>query len=157
MVPWSERLAYSFLSAVVAGAAVGGGWYCLGGFRPPNSPFEVVGLEAYSQGVALGSFPAFLIAVPLVLAVRNYRGLRLYWILPLGSAIGPLWIVAVEFYHYSTDPPTAIFQWTAPVVWILATVVSVLATSFYVLLVRWAQVKQSGDAASASPEVRPLA
>ena len=120
-----RRLTYSFISILVAGTLVGLGASC----REALFHNEHLNLEA---GLAFGFFVSavglsgWLIAVPIVVLVRDYTGWRFWAWGAAGFAIGPAVVSGASL--------LVGFTGSAPY-FLIATVVSGLSTAAYLLLV----------------------
>lgn len=157
MVPWWKRLLFFMLSAVFAAAIVGAAWYCWwGGMRMPGEPFLLPAFAIHIVVTIFLSLHGWIIGIPIVLAIRDYSGARLWWILPVGACIGPLCIGTLDFYQYAVDTGSGSFGRQDAVNFILAGMVSALGTAIYAFLVLRAQRRKIGDTESASPQISPV-
>jgi hypothetical protein len=76
--------------------------------------------------------PGIVLAAPFVLLFKDAEGLRLWWILAIGIAIGPTFMVTwILFSSHGS------LRWQANgMAVVLSIVIGVLTTVFYVLLLR---------------------
>lgn len=152
MVPWWMRLVFSLASAILAGAGVGAAGYCWEVLRDPASRFQWSTLFLSILLIGLMSIPGWLVAAPVVLALRHYERFGLWRIALIGLGIGPFILGASQLISYITDMQSASFAPLGSAVWTLATTVSAFATGFYLFMVRWwLRREKKGDAKSASP------
>lgn len=134
ILPWWKRLIYSFISVIVSGSFVGTVVSCrdalLDGYLHP--------MQVFVGGciVALFSLPGWLVAIPIVVIVKDYSGWRLWACAIAGVCIGPVLILGLAIYAYLTNPRSSGFAQGSSVFLVLATAVSVLATIIYLLLAR---------------------
>jgi hypothetical protein len=148
MVPWWKRLLYSLESWVIA-AIVSGFFFVITekvGLHPDQRVTVAdigAGLAIIILTVFLFSLPGWLLAIPIVLAVRNIRGWRFWMYFVLGSSIGPVWFLGMGLYFSHTSPnyagsvPGPIDLYYRPAA------VSSLTTLLYLLLLRGAQEEEA--------------
>jgi hypothetical protein len=126
-VPWWRRLLYSFISILVAGTIVGLGASCR------ESLFHAGEHLNLGAGLVFGFFiiavglSGWLIAVPIVLLVRDYTGWRFWAWGATGLCIGPVVVFGACLFWFG-------FVGSSPY-FVLATAVSALSTAAYLLLV----------------------
>jgi hypothetical protein len=156
-VPWRKRLFYSLESWLIA-AIVSGAIFAAA--EEIGLPAEhAVTLAEIGAGVAativlvlVFSLPGWLLAIPIVLAVRNFRGWRFWMYFALGSCIGPALFLGMALYFFLRSPahfgslPGPLGLYVRPAV------VSSLTTLVYLLLLRRPQtVAPKRSAASEVP------
>jgi drug/metabolite transporter (DMT)-like permease len=141
MVPWRIRLLLSFVSIVTAAliciacliVAEGVLDGYLGSIRTPAVTFAV------RSDVFFGA---------LVLIVRDVRGWRFWLYLVLGSCVGPLLMLALFVLAFFPSPHGTNSHWIPPelrgLIYLAATI-SILATLFYLLLLRRMESRATAD------------
>jgi hypothetical protein len=152
MAPWWKRLLYSFVSWVIV-ALLSGPLFVIAEMvgshlsRAIAVP-EVAASIAFITGmVFILSFPGWLLAIPIVLAVRNVKGWRFWMYFALGSSIGPAWILGMGLYFWLVSPHHSGFSPGPIDLYYRAVAVSSLTTLIYLLQLRRAQpVAAMGDA-----------
>jgi len=138
MVPWWKRLAYSLLSvmaAVIVTCTFSDFWESKAN---SNAHVSANGLLLFVCYALIFSIPGWLLALPIVFVVANFRGWRfwMYWV--IGSAIGPVVILGFALYSFLKSPKSAGFSPPIELVY-LAAAVSSLTTLIYLLLTKRAQ------------------
>ncbi len=135
MVPWWRRLAYSLISVLLAGTVVGLVDVSWSAFFDSESH---IGLERFlvSICIVIGfSLPGWLIAIPVVLLVRDYSSWR-GWVWAAGGVcIGPGVIFGFALCAFITDRPSPGFLSGTKLLFLLVAAVSTLSTAVYLLLV----------------------
>ena len=136
MLPWYKRLIYSFVSVVVGGGVVGAVATCREALVDPASHLNPRGILV-GACIFLGfALPGWLVALPIVIVVRDYSGLRL-WIWGItGVCIGPSLIFALVVCEFLMVPQSERDLYGLSVFMVLAFAVSSLTTAMYLLLVR---------------------
>ena len=143
-----KRLLCSLLSVAMAGMLYGGFVY---GPTFLAHPFSVAGLNRfveYTGFVWYLSLPGWLVASPIVLVVKNYRGWRawVYW--AAGSCIGPVLATVPILLDFAPDSPAdspANGFWRGEGgTFLFAAAISTLTTLIYLALVHWSQPNVSG-------------
>jgi hypothetical protein len=138
-VPWWKRLLLSLIS-LVAGCILGDVLMVLQ-MAISNSAhrFTPLGLllafAFFAPFFLISSFLGWVIAIPVVLALRNFNGWRFWVYLALGVLIGPVLWLALDAYSLVTNPRSQFDLTSMPYV----VAVSFLTTLFYLLAMRWAQ------------------
>jgi hypothetical protein len=136
MLPWWKRLSYSFLSVVFGGGLVGVAASCLDALLIPGSHIDVERLIVSSCIVVIASLSGWLVAIPIVLSVRDYRGWRLWIWGAAGICIGPVVILGFGLYGFLTDPIARQGSWAgASGIFLLSAAVSTVSTCAYLFLV----------------------
>ena len=143
-VPWRKRLLCSLESWLIA-AIVSGAIFAVAE-EIGLSPDHAVTVSEIGAGVAativlvlVFSLPGWLLAIPIVLAVRNIGGWRFWMYFALGSCIGPAWFLGMALYFFLKSPshfgsvPGPLGLYFRPAV------VSSLTTLVYLLRLRRAQ------------------
>lgn len=141
MVPWWKRLAFSFVSVLIAAIASGlilglsrlfaGG----GADSPPDNVLWSI------WPVLVMSLPGWLLATPIVLLASSFRGWRLWFFLLVGTALGPVLILSFTLVEQLTGLDRSGF-WANRFFVALAAVVSTTATLIHILLMRRAQAER---------------
>ncbi len=143
MAPWWKRLLFS-LASIVAAAVVCMG--CLIAFELILNrqtaiihSSEVLLTVAVTMALCL---VGWVVSAPVVLMIRNVRGLRfwIYWV--LGCCFGPLLMLALFAAVYLVVPHSPNEQWIRPELMplaYLAAAISSLASLLHLLLLRKAQ------------------
>ena len=138
LVPTWKRLAFSLLSVMAASAAFTGLSLLLPGTsKAPIESFLVITLV-----ISLVSLQGWLVALPLILLINNISGWRFWMYLGIGSSIGPvitylgILVPFLDSYkgHYSQAPAVIVMLG-------VSFVISCLATTSYLLLLRGAQFR----------------
>ena len=143
-VPWRKRLLCSLESWLIA-AIVSGAIFAVAE-EIGLSPDHAVTVSEIGAGVAativlvlVFSLPGWLLAIPIVLAVRNIGGWRFWMYFALGSCIGPAWFLGMALYFFLKSP-THFGSVPGPLgLYVRPAVVSSLTTLVYLLLLRRAQ------------------
>jgi|HubBroStandDraft_1064217.scaffolds.fasta_scaffold562150_2 hypothetical protein len=152
MVAWWKRLLFSFISMVAAAVVCLGCLVLESAFKSHPGSFrgsEVMLTIAVTVGLCL---VGCVFTVPVVLMITNIRGWRfwLYW--ALGSAFGPLLILALCALVFFLVPHGPNERWfrpeLLPLVY-LAAAISSLTSLFYLLLLRRAQSRAAAGASIA--------
>ena len=98
MVPWWKRLILSLLGVIVGASLAGGCIAAQQYLASVHGRFSSTALAAtiviFDTWVVLLSLPGWLLAVPLVLKVRNIEGRRFWLCLAAGACFGPALVVA---------------------------------------------------------------
>jgi hypothetical protein len=134
MVPWWKRLVYSLVSVILTGSLCGAIVLLPHFLAKPtghHSALAWFGIFFFFECLVLTlTLPCWLLATPLILTARNFRGwhFRMYW--GLGSLIGPLYWAGRTFLGFDWnrkfyETPLAITG-----------IVSVLASLAYLLATR---------------------
>jgi len=134
MVPWWKRLIYSFVSTLVA-SSVCGSFFELVHLMDHNAHFQVSGLFWFIFAVLVFALAGWLLAVPVVLTVKNIHGRRMWFLLAVGSCIAPIVILGFEFVGQLIDPHSGSF-WAGTTFFVLAAAVSCITTIIYLMLIR---------------------
>lgn len=151
MVVWWMRIITSILSVPV-GAFLGAMIYFL--VPDPNvNVFDNYLLTVFYTFIL--SVPAWLLALPIIILVRNFKGIRFWIYLAIGSLIGPCVIYGFVFYGIleSPDPIHGLVNFFSGITFYslfskgmlpvyLALSVSTITTLTYLLLYRW-QARES--------------
>jgi hypothetical protein len=153
MAPWWKRLLYSFESWLIA-ALLSGPIFVIAemiGSHPSRAIalLEVAASVAFVTGMVLIlSFPGWLLAIPIVLAVRHVYGWRFWMCFALGIGIGPLTFLGMQLYFalasHAAFVPGPIEFYLRPAA------VSSLTTLIYLLLLRGAQAAGAKKSAAES-------
>ncbi len=143
MVPWWKRLVYS-LGSVVVGAGVSGALVSAKEFvTNAHGHLSAMGLTVavldFDCWVVILSLPGWMLAIPIVLMVRNISGWRfwIYWV--LGSCFGPMLVLGIALYSAVRAANFEAFPGNAASVVYLAGAISCLTTLLYLLLLRRGQ------------------
>jgi hypothetical protein len=140
MLPWWIRLLYSFLSVLLGGSVVG----LAASLLDQGAHFDVGRLLISACIVTVSSLAGWLVAIPIVLLVRDYWGWRLWLWGTVGFCIGPTVVFSVGLYGYLTDPFSGSFVAGISGFLLLATLVSALSTCAYLFLANWANLSAAG-------------
>ena len=135
MYPWWERLLYSFLSALLGGTLVGIGIWVSLAFSNPGSNLKLEFLFSCVFVTLLFALPGWLIAVPIILSVRNYSGWRKWLWAGLGGCVGPAFLLGLISLSFLLQPRFGSLQ---PATWryfVCAGAVSLISTAVYLSLV----------------------
>lgn len=132
MVPWWKRLLYSFVSVLVGVAVVCAALWILSAPRPKMGWETIVD---YGYFTLMWSFPGWLVAVPVVLLVKNYYGWRMWFWGGIGCCIGPLLLLGMAAFTFLTNPLFAGFASGSWKFLLLAGAVSSVTTAVYLMLV----------------------
>lgn len=134
MLPWWKRLTYSFLSVLFAGSVVGVGASLGDNLLYSGTHLDVSRLLISTFIVVVASLSGWLVAIPIVLLVRDYSGWRLWLWGAVGICIGPSVIFGIALYAFISDPRSAGFGAGASDFLLLATLISVFSTCGYLFL-----------------------
>jgi hypothetical protein len=110
------------------------------------------GIAFFVVMVFLASLPGWLLAIPIVLAVRNIAGWRFWMYFALGTGIGPLWILGMGLYFSLVSPHHTGFAPGPIDLYYKALAVSSLTTLIYLLLLRRAQPAAANRSDAAEDE-----
>lgn len=136
MLPWWKRLLYSFLSVLFGGSVVGMTSSLLD--FPAHVDFGRLLISTCI--VVVASLSGWLVAIPIVLLVRDYCGWRLWLWGAVGFCIGPSVVFCFGLYGYLTDPLSAGFVAGISGFLLLAALVSGLSTCAFLFLANWAKL-----------------
>jgi uncharacterized MnhB-related membrane protein len=156
-VSWWRRLLYSLDGWLIAAIVFGAIFAVAEELGLPADHAVTVaeigaGVAAAIVLVLIFSLPGWLLAIPIVLAVRNIGGWRFWMYFALGSCIGPAWFLGMELYFSFASPHRAAFVPGPIDLFLRAAAVSCLTTLLYLLLLRRAQtVAPKKSAASEVP------
>jgi hypothetical protein len=156
-VSWWRRLLFS-LASWMAAAILSGSLFVLTDEIGVHSSESVTllqigaGFAFFVAMVFLVSLPGWLLAIPIVLAVRNIAGWRFWMYFALGTFIGPIWILSMGLYFSLVSPHHAGFAPGPSDLYYRAVAVSSLTTLIYLLLLRRAQPAAAGKGAAAEDE-----
>ena len=144
---WWKRLLYSLLSMVV-GAGVCGAVIAAKEFLDnAHGHISAMGLLTavvyFDTWVVLLSVPGWLLAIPIVLLVRNIRGWRFWVYCAIGACFGPALILAVALFSAVRAPNFAGFPGDSMSVVYMAGAVSTVTTLLYLVKLRIAQNQSS--------------
>lgn len=144
MVAWWKRLIYSFVSAVLGAGTCGAAAASQQVVANAHGHLSAEGLWTaivfFDPWVIALSLPGWLLAVPLVLLVRNVRGWRFWLWWAIGICFGPAiieivnWIAAMKGLSLAGIPGGL-----NAALW-LSAAISGLSSLLYLLLVRRGQV-----------------
>src|ERR1700691_4565995 len=108
MLSWWKRLLYSFASVLGGAGLVGVFATCRDTLVTWNGHFDL-GRSIVSVGIILAfSLPGWMIAIPIVVLVKNFGGWRLWVWGAAGFCIGPAFIFAVGIYGSLTNPRSSV-------------------------------------------------
>jgi hypothetical protein len=131
MVEGLKRLGYSFVSMLIAASVCGTFLEGVELHSAHFAPWEF--LMAIWTVFAL-SLPGWLLAMPIILTVRNFRGRRKWFFFAVGACIGPIVILGLEFGDHLNHPHPGLF-WLNPGFLFLSTADSCITTWIYLTLV----------------------
>ena len=134
MLPWWKRLAYSFISVLFGGSIVGVAASLRDNLLNPGAHLDVARLLVSTCLFVIASLSGWLVAIPIVLLVRDYRGWRAWLWAAVGIGIGPTVIFGFALYGFINDPRSARFADGASGFFLLATLVSAVSTLGYLFL-----------------------
>lgn len=145
MVPWWKRLIYSLVS-VALGAGISGAWVAAQEtIAQSHGRISAMGLLTailfFDSWVLLLSLPGWVVAIPVVLLVRNIRGWRFWMYWGLGIAFGPALIYAVSVYSAFREQNFESSAMGSVSSVAMAGAVSGLTALFYLLLLRRGQME----------------
>jgi hypothetical protein len=157
MVPLRKRLLYSLFSVILVGCIVGSilavwanaseanndGWFS-GGFSTTVAVFGLIGF----------CIAGWIVMLPLVLAIADFRGRRFWVLLAAGTLAGPFLAVAVRFWLWQsrTHPWVGLLNLEGLGYLLLFAGVSGTITLLYLLFVR--NVQRAQPAVSEFHEVK---
>ncbi len=136
MVPWWKRLLYSLVSVIVGAGVVGFAVSSQDSALNFRNHFDLSQLLVSTCIFIAFSSSGWLVAIPVVLLVRNYSGWRMWLWGGTGVCIGPAVILGLALYVYITGPHSTGFAPHASVLIVIAAAVSTLSTCVYLFLVR---------------------
>jgi hypothetical protein len=155
MVPWWKRLIYSLVSmligAGVSGAAVTAREILANAHGRISATGLLIAALGFGTWVVVFSVPGWLMAIPIVLLVRNIRGWRFWMYFALGACFGPVLILGVGFYSAVRGMSFEGFPGHSMSVVYIAGAVSSLTTLLYLLWLRGAQMRLSRQ-----PDITPV-
>jgi hypothetical protein len=134
MLPWWKRLIYSFLSVLFGGGVVGVAASSLDAILNSGAHVDLVRLLISTCIFVIASLSGWLVAIPIVLLVRDYSGWRLWLWGTVGICVGPSVIFGFILYGHLTDPSSAISFDGISGFLLYATLVSALTTCAYLFL-----------------------
>ena len=147
MAAWWKRLIYSFVSTVFGAGLCGAAAAANVVISNAHGHLSTMGLWteilAFDPWVILLSLFGWLLALPLILLVRNVRGWRFWMWWAVGICIGPAiievvnWIAAMKGFSLAGIPGglnTALW---------LSGAISGLSSLLYLLIIRRSQVPES--------------
>ncbi len=137
MLPWWKRLAYSFVSVLFASGTVGVAGSCRDALVYPGSHLDPAGVLWPTFAVVVASLSGWLVAIPIVLLVRDYSGWRAWLWAAIGIGIGPTVIFGFAVYGFVSDPRSAGFAAGASGFFLLSTLISILSTCGYLFLTHY--------------------
>jgi hypothetical protein len=153
MVAWWKKLLYSLIS-VGLGAGLAGAWVASQQFgQHADGRFNAMALLTtilfFDSWVIALSVPGWVLAIPMVLLVRNVAGWRFWMYWAIGICFGPAMILAIGVYSTVRGMSfTGVFGGYASTVY-MAGAVSGLSSLIYLLLLRRAQVRATVTASAA--------
>ena len=140
---WWNRLLYSLLSMVVGAGACGAVIAAKEFLNNAHGHISAVGLLTevvyFDSWVVVLSVPGWLLAIPIVLLVRNIRGWRFWLYCAVGACFGPALILAAALYSAVRTPNFAGFSGDSMSVVYLAGAISTVTTFLYLVMLRNAQ------------------
>lgn len=145
MVPWWKRLIYSLVSVLVgagvAGAVVTANELATNAHGHISALGLTVAVLGFDCWVVAFSLPGWLLAIPIVLLIKNIGGWRfwMYWL--IGSCFGPALILAVGLNNGLRSTNFDLFFHNAMSMMRLAAPISCLTTLLYLLLLRRGQAR----------------
>jgi hypothetical protein len=134
MLPWWKRLTYSFLSVLFGGSVVGIAASFPDAVSNSAAHVDLGRLLFPACIVVIASLSGWLVAIPIVLLVRDYSGWRLWLWGAVGICIGPSVVFGFGLYGYLTDPLSAGFIAGISGFLLLAILVSALSTGAFLFL-----------------------
>ena len=159
MVLWWKRLIYSLVSVVV-GAGVSGACVAAQQFiANSRGHLNAMGLWTailfFDPWVIVMSLPGWVLAIPIVLLVKNIGGWRFWMYWAIGVSIGPALVLAVAMY---SGPGLAGFAGGSVSLVYLAAAISGLTTLLYLLLLQHGQARAAEHAGALAVEAeKPVA
>lgn len=153
MVAWWKKLLYSLIG-VVLGAGLAGAWVAAQQFVQhahgrSSAMALVTTILFFDPWVITLSLPGWVLAIPMVLLVRNIAGWRFWMYWAIGICFGPAMILAVGFYSAARGMSFAGFPGNYASTVYLAGAVSGLSSLIYLLLLRRAQARAALRASAA--------
>lgn len=142
MLPWWKRLLYSFVSVLLGGGVVGAIASCRPALANPETHVDPKSILLSACIVSVASLPGWIVAIPIVVSVKNYSGWRLWAWCVTGVCIGPTLILSLLVYGFLTDSARLLSGGAAFI--LLATAVSVVTTAMYLFLVSPNQTSSLG-------------
>ena len=153
MVAWWKRLIYSFVSAVLGaglcGAAAASQQVVANAHGHLNAEALWTAILFFDPWVITLSMPGWLLALPLVILVKNVLGWRFWMYWAIGICFGPLIVFLVERIAASRGFVLAGIPGGLDAAYYLATAISALSSLIYLLLLRRGQVSASMRASPA--------
>lgn len=153
MVAWWKRLVYSLIG-VALGAGLAGAWVASQQFgQNADGRFNAMALLTtilfFDSWVIALSLPGWVLAIPIVLLVKNVARWRFWMYWAIGICLGPAMILAIGFYSAARGLRFAgLFGNYATTVY-MAGAVSGLASLIYLLLLRRAQMRAAHSESAA--------
>jgi hypothetical protein len=140
MVPWWKRLLYS-LASVMLGAGLSGAWVAAQEFiANSHGRISAIALSTtilfFDGWVIVLSLPGWLLAIPVVLLVKNIRGWRFWMYWAIGICFGPALVLATTWYGATRGVSLGGLARDSMSVVYIAGAVSGVTTIFYLLLLR---------------------
>jgi hypothetical protein len=135
MVPWWKRLIYSLVAVIFGGSLVGAVASCQEILFDPARHLDLERIVVSSCIVLVVSLAGWLVAVPIVIIVKDYSGWRIWACGITGVCIGPFLIFGIGVYVFLTDPQSGKFLSGISGFMVLSGAVSLLTTAMYLLLV----------------------
>src|SRR3954465_7604593 len=153
MVAWWKRLIYSLVSAVLGAGICGAGAAAEQVVSNAHGHLTTEALWTaivfFDPWVIALSFPGWLVALPLVLLVRDVRGWRFWRYWAIGIAVGPAIVLVVEWIAATRGFTLAGIPGGLKAAYYLAAAISGLSSVFYLLLVRRGQAQAHFRASAA--------
>jgi hypothetical protein len=145
MVAWWKRLIYSFASAVLGaglcGAAAAAQQVVANAHGHLNAEALWTAILFFDPWVITLSSPGWLLALPLVLVVRNVRAWRFWMYWGIGVCFGPILVLLVERIAASKGFALAGIPGGMSTAYYLATAISAVSALIYLLLLRRGQTQ----------------
>jgi hypothetical protein len=152
---WNRRLLYSVISVVLTALAYSVIMAHDNAVAHPGTRFNGSAVIQTMQVVLLFSIPGWLIALPLVLLVRDFRGWRAWAWFVAGASIGPLISLGLAWRDWQVRRDADHFWFRQEGTFLLSTPVSIMAAFMYVLLVRWLPgASSAGESRAAGDKLR---
>jgi hypothetical protein len=153
MVAWWKRLIYSLVSAVLGAGVCGAGAAAEQVVSNAHGHLSAEALWTaivfFDPWVIALSFPGWLVALPLVLLIKNVRGWRFWMYWAIGICIGPAIVVVVEWIAASRGLMLAGIPGGLATAYLLSAAISGLSSLLYLLLVRRGQTRAEFRASAA--------
>ncbi len=145
MIAWWKRLIYS-LVGVVLGAALPGAWIAAQPFFHNSGAHlsaiaMLTAILFFDPWVITLSLPGWVLALPLILLVRQVQGWRFWMYWGIGICFGPAMILGIGLYSAARAPSFAGFPASYASTAYLSGAISGLASLIYLLLLRRAQTR----------------